>query len=137
MTAAAMVAYGRPSSTAAAAAVRAYMLKVEGSMAVEAANRPLLTQRKRSREWATAGRHRRATALRTRGPDGAGRAGFQQQENAASVSPEIILKAHEGGSGAGLAAPCISTCLHTDTTPNTPTCTARPRWLQRPVQAPP
>lgn len=57
-----MVANGRPSSTAAAAAVIAYMLKVEGSRAVEAANRPAAEHRKSRRQRATAGRQRAATA---------------------------------------------------------------------------
>ena len=55
MAAAAMTAYGRPSSIAAAAAVSAYMVKEEGSTLVEAANMPLATVRKKSRQWARAG----------------------------------------------------------------------------------
>ena len=52
---------------AAAAAVTAYMVKVEGSMLVEAANMPAVAHRKSSRLWATAGRQRAATALRHSG----------------------------------------------------------------------
>lgn len=52
-----------PSSMPAAAAVRAYMVKLEGSMLVEAANMPLVMHRKSRKQCASAGRYRRATAL--------------------------------------------------------------------------
>jgi hypothetical protein len=51
----------------AAAAVSAYMVKVEGSMLVLAANMPGEMQRKSRKACETAGRYRRATALRSEG----------------------------------------------------------------------
>ena len=58
-----MTSSSLPSSTSAAAAVTAYMVKEDGSMPVEAINMPLLTVRKSRKARATAGEQRRRTAL--------------------------------------------------------------------------
>lgn len=56
MAAAAEAAVGRDSRNAAAAAVRQYMTKLVGSMAVDATSMPGLRHRKTSRQCAMAGR---------------------------------------------------------------------------------